>query len=450
MGYVTKGSDALFGPALLAYLERGARGGTPGTIRIGLEGAAGIPHAPLTDFLVSYALKGPEDLRGLAAGAVSDPRSVSLAAVPELVEPQRQQIERGAREPARRAQLSDPILTLWQRVNWNIPKTEEQQRNFFNLMIHRFEQYAAPEAIAATADFARRAELEREMAAGWYLAEQMGEVLQRNPDLHQEIVLRRYFPEQARNPLEARYWLPSVEWVLAFSGGAELGRVKDRALQLYLDSLSPTARPATRAVAIRMANRTALRRNPEVLLALSRLLPSVEDEAMRGIIDRVLRQGNERFMPELLTALKEERHPSVPFNAQGEPAPTKAQIDDLITFRDYVMPELNRQKRSDQLACMGCHGVPGRVPSMTLRPPDEVGYTSVGDLLANYRALQQRVLLTDLPQSKLLRKPLNVQDGQEDGHQGGRRYDPGDEGYRILKQWVENQPVVQRIARAGG
>jgi len=94
--------------------------------------------------------------------------------------------------------------------------------------------------------------------------------------------------------------------------------------------------------------------------------------------------------------------------------------------------------------------VPGRVPSMTLRPPDEVGYTTVPDLLANYRILQQRVQLSDLPASKLLRKPLNIQDGKEDGHQGGRRYDPSDEGYQVLKRWVENQPKVQRLMRAGG
>jgi hypothetical protein len=46
----------------------------------------------------------------------------------------------------------------------------------------------------------------------------------------------------------------------------------------------------------------------------------------------------------------------------------------------------------------------------------------------------------------MLRKPLNIQDGKEDGHQGGRRYGPMDEGYQILKQWVERQPEVQRPA----
>ena len=45
--------------------------------------------------------------------------------------------------------------------------------------------------------------------------------------------------------------------------------------------------------------------------------------------------------------------------------------------------------------------------------------------------------------SKLIRKPLNVQTGKEDGHQGGRRYQTNDSGYLILKKWVENQVNIQ-------
>ena len=65
--------------------------------------------------------------------------------------------------------------------------------------------------------------------------------------------------------------------------------------------------------------------------------------------------------------------------------------------------------------------------------PDQVGFLPVDKLLANYRILQQRVNLDDNSRSKLLRKPLNVQSGKEDGHQGGRRYQPNDPGYQILK-----------------
>ena len=116
---------------------------------------------------------------------------------------------------------------------------------------------------------------------------------------------------------------------------------------------------------------------------------------------------------------------------------------------EQVMPELTRQKRSDQESCIGCHGKPGRVPSMQLKAPDKFGYLSVADLLVNYRTLQQRVNLTALEKSKFLRKPLNIQDGTEDGHQGGRRYTTNDPGYLVLKKWVDSQPMVQRVASAG-
>jgi hypothetical protein len=79
-----------------------------------------------------------------------------------------------------------------------------------------------------------------------------------------------------------------------------------------------------------------------------------------------------------------------------------------------------------------------------LQPADEFGYISTSNLLVNYRLMQKRVDLSNLPKSKVLRKPLNVEDAQEDGHQGGRRYTPTDEGYLLLKRWVDNQPVVQK------
>jgi hypothetical protein len=466
MGYVTPNSGEMMGKAVLAYLAPVMKKNDLVAVKAGIEGGANVPYSPLTEVLVNYSLKGPEELRRLAASAVSDPRSVSLAAVPELVEPQLAQIKRGAMDPPRRAQISDPIVDLWSKVNWAIPKTEEQQRAFFNLIIPKFDRYVSPAEIAAMTDASKKAEAEREMSAAWYLADRLGEVLQKNPDLHHEIVFHRYFPKELRNPLEVHYWLRSVEWLLTYGpvmGMPQSGvktiafqepapkqddakpdetlTIKDRALQVYLDAVKPTANPRTRDIALRMANQTALRTNPEVLRALAEVLPLVKDEELRKLIDNVLKQTNEKFMPELVQALKAEKHPSVQF-ANGEPALTKEQTEDIVYFRDYVMPELSRQKRSDQQSCLGCHGVSGRVPPFTLTPPDKFGYIAVKDLLSNYRVVQQKVNLSDLERSKMLRKPLNIQDGKEDGHQGGRRYGPMDEGYLVLKKWVENQPAV--------
>ena len=51
----------------------------------------------------------------------------------------------------------------------------------------------------------------------------------------------------------------------------------------------------------------------------------------------------------------------------------------------------------------------------------------------------------NVERSKLLRKPLNVQTGDEDGHQGGRRYQPNDPGYQILRKWALNQVELSKL-----
>jgi hypothetical protein len=65
-------------------------------------------------------------------------------------------------------------------------------------------------------------------------------------------------------------------------------------------------------------------------------------------------------------------------------------------------------------------------------------------MLDNYRLLRDRVDLGNVERSKLLRKPLNVQTGDEDGHQGGRRYQPNDPGYQILRKWALNQVELSK------
>ncbi|MGH9629000.1 MAG: hypothetical protein ACRD7E_11805, partial [Bryobacteraceae bacterium] len=100
--------------------------------------------------------------------------------------------------------------------------------------------------------------------------------------------------------------------------------------------------------------------------------------------------------------------------------------------------------RQDERACITCHGVAGRVPSMELAPADKSGYMDVQAVWANYRILLDRVNVQDVESSKLLRKPLNVQTGKEDGHQGGRRYLPDDRGYEILKRWARHAAELKK------
>lgn len=458
LGYKTPGSGTLFGEAVLVQLKRASTEASTEGVRRGLQSAANIPHGPLQEFLIDYTLNAPEELRKEAAAAVSDPRSAKLQAATELVEPLIAQVMRGAAEPARRDSLSDPVIQLFSSVNWIIPENQEQQRHFLDLMIPRLPAYRSPAEIAAIADAGERAAAERETSAAWYLADRLGRVLGENPDLHLPMVFDRYFPQSFDNPLVRHFWVRSAPWLLAHATGAgpagapvvqapdKAQLIKERALQLYLGALGPDALPETRAAAVRSANTTSVRKNPEVLVALGELLKFEKDDGLKRIAENVVKQGSEKFVPDLIAALKAENRPGAWLGPDGKPNPLF--FEDFIHFRDYVIPELARVKRNDQLACLGCHGVPGRVPSLQLAPVDEFGYQSVQDLLKNYRELQARVDYKNIPQSKLLRKPLNVQDGQEDGHQGGRRYLPDDPGYLLLKSWSSNQPRVHEAVGA--
>ena len=106
--------------------------------------------------------------------------------------------------------------------------------------------------------------------------------------------------------------------------------IKDRALQLYLDQLGRNADPATHALAVKMANQTALRRNPEVLNALVKVVEFEKVRELKTIAENVLKQGTEKFLPELMDALRKEKDPSVSLASDGAPQPTKAQLDDVV------------------------------------------------------------------------------------------------------------------------
>ena len=459
MGYITPSSGDLFGHAVLAYLDivdpdlkKDRAGNSLLPVRIGLEGAANVPHQPLQQQLIEYSLEGPEALRAVAASSVSDPRSAKFVAVPELVEPLLRQIRRGANEPPRRAQLSDPVLKLFGRVRWVIPQNKDQQHEVLGYLVPKFSEFLSAEEIKKNPDAAKRTELGRQMDAQWYLATGLGDALGRNPDLHIDMALD-FLPKTLKNKLDAQFWLPSVTWILTHKTKLPEVQVKKgqlppldpyaahrtRALQLFLDQLKATADLRTRSVAVTMAQATALRRNPEVLNALEAMLKFEKREKVVKAARNVLSTNRKNFLKELTTAVNREKPRKQPADKDGKPKLDAEFVADFQFFRDYVTPEMNKVLRGDQRSCYACHGVPGRVPPLTLNRPDDAGYLPVDKMLANYRLLQARVELGNIEKSKLLRKPLNVQTGKEDGHQGGRRYKPMDPGYQIIRRWVLNQ-----------
>jgi hypothetical protein len=458
MGYATPGADELFGHAFIDHFQELEEAGEqpeaePITVQVALEGAANISHEQLQQRLIHYSLNGPENLRTIAASSVSDPRSAQLVAVPEMIEPLVQQVHRGALDPPRRPQLSDPIVKLFGRVRWMVPNNLEQQREILGYLIPELDEFASQLQIDAISDAARRQEVERRMSADRYLAEELGDVLGKNPDLHFDTVLE-FFPEQAANPLQARFWLPSVPWILTHHqrlpeiGGLEpaseddpLAVYRGRALELFLQQLSEDAERKTRELAVNLAQATELRSDPQVIDALQAMLQFDKNPTIQRKVNNILSQQD--VVARLTAAVKREEPPRVAPDAEGNVSLSPEFVEDFQFFRDYVMPEMNRPQRADERSCFSCHGVPGRVPPLTLKKPNSIGYLSVTNLLANYRLLQERIDLDDFQRSKLLRKPLNIQTGEEDGHQGGLRYRPTDYGYLVLREWVENQ-VEQR------
>jgi hypothetical protein len=207
--------------------------------------------------------------------------------------------------------------------------------------------------------------------------------------------------------------------------------------------LRPEAPWMTRALALRLANQTAIRRQPRVREALARLVETEKDNGLANSARNVMRMTDpDSFLADLRSAAKTEPLAAPLRDGNGEPRFSPAFLASFRYFNDHVAPELNRPQRMDEMSCLRCHGVKGRVPSMELEAADGNGYWTMAKMLRNYLILQQRVNLVDIETSKLLRKPLNVQTGKEDGHQGGRRYTPGERGYQIFRRWVLDQPRV--------
>jgi hypothetical protein len=307
-----------------------------------------------------------------------------------------------------RRQVSRTTVRQLSQARWDMPTSEGRQREFFNLLIPKLDDPASD--------------------VQWFLAEQLGKVLAANPDFRTQTLLS-LVPRTFSSPLEEMFWLPSAGWMLthdaplpevgqsAGSSAIEASGLSRFALEFYLRSLAPEADRRLRTVAVSMLYQPAINTNPEVAAAASRI--------DAGNFGRLL---GERFERELRQAVAEDKlEPKLEL--------TDERRRNFNYFREFVVPELARENRADGDSCFSCHGG-GKVPSMSLEAPDRRSrFLAPRDMWANYRTLLERLNSSDLEQSKLLRKPLNIQTGQEDGHQGGMRYKPGDAGYEILKRW---------------
>jgi hypothetical protein len=457
MGYITGGSTEMMGKATLRLWSRTGESDIS-ELRLVMEGAANVAYQSLQDKIIDYSTHGPEELRTLAAAAVSDPSAVTLPAVQEKVEPLVEQIYRGAQDYDRRQTLAQPVLRLFARAKWAVPKTTEQRELLYRLLIPKYSQEPGAAELKKILDAAEAAVRPMGLPdADWYIADRMGATLASNSDLHTDALLR-FIPGATKNPLTNHFWLPSVDWVTSYGDGIpevdsagqqnnqpsspEIVAARARAIQLYIEALRPDTPVMSRWIAFRMANITAIRQSPAVQEALRKLLETEKNDAARNALRGADPQAQQTWMADLQEAVSKEPLAAALKDSQGRPQLTPQFISSFRYFSDYVAPELNRPQRMDEMSCMRCHATPGRVPSMELAGPDGNGYWAMAKMLKNYLTLQQRVNIADIETSKLLRKPLNVQTGKEDGHQGGRRYLPAERGYQIIRRWVLDQPRV--------
>lgn len=460
MGYSTDGAADLFSDAALSqlrYIETLPEYGPRELLtKVTLEGAANIPEQFLQEKLVDYSLNGPEKLRRLAAESISDPRLVKFPAVDEQLEPMYRQLVNGAYDPPRRKDLSDPILKMYGGVHWLLPDTVEQRLGILKYVLPELTAWKTVGQIDEITDAVEKQRVERETDAAWYLADGLGKAIAKNPDLQFE-QLAESLPDSFTNAAEARLWMRSVDWLLSFKKQLPevhinanqlppidpFERLRTRALSLFLTQLAADAHPDNRREAVELANKTALRRNPEVLTALESLVEYEKDDSIVKNARKVISQNRGTFVKDLAAAVKVDEFQPFPIGNDGTVTLPEDFVQDVTYFRDYVIPEMTKVLRGDERSCMICHGEPGRVPSMELHAPDRVGFLPVDKLLKNYHILRKRVNLNEVANSRLLRKPLNVQTAEEEGHQGGRRYQPMDAGYQILKKWAYNQVDVQ-------
>ncbi len=460
MGYITAGAGEMMGKAVLHYWDVEQQGNDSQGIRLALEAAAGIPYPDLQDRLMSYATEGPEELRTLAAAALADPSAVTLPATQELIQPMVEQIHRGALDYDRRKTLAEPVLKLLSRAGWTVPETREQRQILYSLLVPSYQAPPDSESLREIRQVAEEAvQTESPLNPAWFIADRMGKMLAANPDF-QTPFLSRLFPQAVRNPMAAHFWLPSIAWLSTFqdevpvvrpapTGGKEssglpqdLLEARGRARALLLQLLQVETPELSRRMAVNLSYLTRYRQDPAVLAALKALVESETNEDIKEAALNVLRSEPEVWMADLEEAVRNEPLADQ-LGLRQAPSLPKEFLASFRFFHDHVAPELNRPQRHDQMACMSCHGVPGRVPSMELARPAGTGYLSAPKMLKNYLTLQARVDPEDLEKSKLLRKPLNIQTGKEDGHQGGRRYTPSDHGYRILRNWALDLPRVQ-------
>jgi hypothetical protein len=414
LGYSTPHASETIGKAVLTYWSEAESQQQPNSLQLAVEASANVIDEGVQKKLLDYAVNGPESLRAIASSALSDPRAVLLPTSAEFVEPLMERFYKDSQTPEGRQRVNRTTVRQLSQARWDMPTSEGRQREFFQRIVPKLDDPSSD--------------------VQWSLAENLGRVVAANPDFHTETLLSM-MPRTFANPLEELFWLPSMGWILTFDSPLpEVGQpvlpenrseLRRFALDVYLRNLSSEGDRRLRDRAVAMLYQPVLYSNPEVTAAAAHLETGDFRQLMPEPFDAALRQA-----------------------VQDDGAEPKLELDagrmrNFAFFRDFVIPELGRENRMDGESCFSCHGG-GKVPSMSLEAAERRSrYLSPQGMWKNYRTLLERVDAGDVEHSKVLRKPLNVQTGKEDGHQGGMRYKPTDRGYEILRRWAADAALLK-------
>ena len=417
LGYATPNSSKTIGKAVSYVWNAAEQANDSKTIQLAIEGAANVIDEAVQQKLLHYSIKGPESLRAIASSSLSDPRAVLLPTSPEFVGPLIERIHNSAKTEEGRRQISRTTIRQLSQARWDMPTSEGRLREFYNLIIPKLDDPSSD--------------------VHWFLAEQLGSILAANPDFHTETLLAMV-PQSVGSPLEETFWLPSAGWMMTFDTPIpEVGQgalvesrseLRTSALSRYLRNLSPDVDRRLRTLAVSLLYQPALNSHPDVVSAANRVDLGMFGRLLPTAFDAEIRQA----------AAEDKSEPKLEL--------TPERLRNFNYFRNFVMPELDRINRADGNSCFTCHGG-GKIPSMSLEAPDRRSkFLAPRDVWTNYRTLLERVNASNVEHSKVLRKPLNIQTGEEDGHQGGMRYKPGDRGHEIFTRWAQHAARIRTVS----
>ena len=142
---------------------------------------------------------------------------------------------------------------------------------------------------------------------------------------------------------------------------------KDEIVRMFNMWFSAGRPQEVREIAVTLANKTALRRNPEIRKALAAYIDQETSPTLRRRIQNILNSDDKVYGEQLRKLISEHGPPEGSGARRLEPDADF--VADILHFRDYVFAEMTKINGEDNKACISCHGVPGVSRRCTSKRP---------------------------------------------------------------------------------